>query len=194
MTRENYTCKVISELIKDKFSILLHQSKKANDFGGSFDYSEKEFIVSMHNKTGFEILIHEYCHYLQWKTNRKQFLKLINGCSIVFDWLEGTFYKKDVVAEAIKAAITLEWDCENRALEQIKKHKLDIDIDQYCKAANSYLLFYNIVHEKRKWYSNNAYTAALLKKMPDKLMDLEYYFDIDNITEPQYKQYLKLID
>lgn len=194
MTRENYICKVVNELIKDKFSILLHRSKTNNDFGGSFDYQQKEFIVSMQNKMGFETLIHEYCHYLQWKNNKKNFLKLINGCSIVFDWIDGTFYKKAVVAEAVKAAIALEWDCEHRAVEQIKKYKLDVDVEKYCKAANSYLLFYNVAHEKRKWYGGNVYTPSLLKKMPEKLMNLDYYFDIDNITEQQYKQYLKLID
>lgn len=193
MTKENYICKVVSELIKDKFSILLQQSKTIGDFGGSFDYHNKEFIVSMQNKMGFEILIHEYCHYLQWKEDRKYFLKLINNCAIVFDWIDGKFFKKDIIDYAIMGVIELELDCERRSLEQIKKYKLDVDVEDYCKAANSYLLFYNIVRETRKWYGDTPYTTSLNKSMPSKLMDLEFYLDKDNITEKQHKQYLKII-
>jgi hypothetical protein len=184
---------VVSELIRDKYSILLQQSKKIGDFGGSFDYENKEFIVSMQNKMGFEIFIHEYCHYLQWKTDRKYFMKLINNCGIVFDWLDGKFFRKDIIEYAIRGVIELEWDCEKRALDQIKQYKLDVDVEEYCKSSNSYLLFYNIVHQERKWYKETPYTTTLVKSMPDKLMDLEFYLDKDNITEKQYKQYLKLI-
>ena len=193
MTNENYTCKVISDLIKDKFSILLHQNKHISEYGGSFDYENREFVVSIGDKIGIELLIHEYCHYLQWRDDKKYFLNLINNCLIVFDWIDGKFFKKDIINHAIAGAIELELDCERRALAEIKKYKLNVDIGGYCKSANSYLLFYNIVHDTRKWYGKTVNTPSLTKSMPSKLMDLDYYLDKDNITDKQYKQYLKIL-
>jgi hypothetical protein len=194
MTRENFTCKVVSELLKDKFSILIYQTADVKNCGGYFDYSGKEFVVALKNRKGFEIMIHEYCHFLQWKENRKYFLKLIKDCGILFDWLDGKFYKKKIINEAVRGVIELEWDCEKRAIELIKKYKLDVDIEEYSQSANCYLLFYHIVRKYRKWYKNAPYNTKLNEGMLNSIQELDYYLDFDNITEKQHKQYLKIIE
>lgn len=193
MTRENFTCKVVSELIQDKFSILIHQAKDVNNYGGYFDYSTKEFVVAMKNKMGFEILIHEYCHYLQWKEDRKYFLKLVKDCGIIFDWLDGKFYKKSIIESATRGVMELEWDCEKRSVDTIKKYKLDVNVEDYCRSANSYILFYHMVKENRQWYKKSPYNTKLVNSMSSHLHDLDYYLDRNNITEKQHKQYLKII-
>lgn len=193
MTRENFVCKAVSDLLNDKFSILIHQTKDVKNCGGYFDYDSKEFVVAMRNRMGFEILVHEYCHYLQWKEDRKYFLKMVKNCGIVFDWLDGKFYKKSILEKATRGVIELEWDCEKRAVDLIKKYKLDVDIPEYCRSANSYLLFYHIVRETRMWYKKSPYNTKLTDGMLPELQDLDYYMDRNNITDKQHGQYLKII-
>jgi hypothetical protein len=192
MTRKNFICKVVNELIDDKFSVLINYNKELS-LGGSFDYSNREFIVSMATKGGFEVFIHEYSHFLQWKNEKKYFMSLINNCYIVFDWLDGTFYKKAIVTEAIKGVIELEWDCERKSIDLIKKYKLDVNIEEYCKSANSYLLFYNIVRQERNWYGKEGGNKKLLDTMPVTILDLDYYLDENNISDKQKKQYIRLL-
>jgi hypothetical protein len=185
---------VINELIADDFSIRLYQQKIVESCGGWFDAEDKEFVVALKNAYGFEILIHEYCHYLQWKTRKRYFNKLIQAYNIVFPWIRGTFYKKDVVEKAIGEVIELEWDCEKRALEVIKEFKLDVDVDRYIKAANAYLLFYHIVHGERKWVKNlSPYSPSITKLMPNTIQKLDFYLDKDNITEDMDNEYRKIL-
>ena len=194
MTKEQFICKVVNELIADEFSIRLYQKKMEENCGGWFDAQDKEFVVALKNTYGFEILIHEYCHYLQWKTRRRFFNKYIQACDIVFPWVQGTFYKKDIVEQAIGEVIELEWDCEKRALDVIKEFKLDIDTERYIKSANASLLFYHIVHDERKWVKNlSPYAPNITKLMPNALQKLDFYLDKDNITEDMDKEYRKVL-
>lgn len=190
MTKSNFIGKVVNELLDDGFSLVLHQQKQHSHLGGSFDGHSKEFVVSIKGKLGFELFIHEYCHYLQWKERRRYYNNLINGCNIVFDWLDGTFFKKNILKYAFDLVIELEWDCERRAVELIKKYDLDVDIERYCRTANTYILFYHIVRETRKWSKGGLYTPSLIKSMPNEIMDLDFYLSSDNIKEHQKKKYI----
>ena len=193
MTRNNFTCKVISELLDDKFSILLHQKRMVEYCGGWFDPDKREFVVALKNRMGFEILIHEYSHYLQWKHRKRFYNKGANSCGVVFPWLEGKFFKKETVKNAIENVISLEWDCEMGALDLISKHNLGVNVDKYIQAANAYLMFYHIVHEQRKWCKKSPYNPQMLLSMSTTLHPLEYYLDSDNIKAHQREKYLKIL-
>lgn len=171
----------------------MHQKKLVEYCGGWFDSEKKEFVVAMDNRMGFEILIHEYCHYLQWKTRKRFYNKGANACSIVFSWLDGIFYKKGTIKQAIYDVIELEWDCECRALEVIKKYNLDVSVDKYLKASNAYLHFYHILHEERKWCKTSPYSPSITASMPTTLQPLEYYLISDNIKPHQREKYLKIL-
>jgi hypothetical protein len=193
MKRNNFICKVCSELLDDNFSILIHQKKMVNFCGGWFDPDLKEFTVAMKNRMGFEILIHEYSHYLQWKNRKRFFNKGASACGIVFSWLDGKFYKQETIANAISDVITLEWDCEMGALELINKYSLDVDVSRYLKATNAYLMFYHIVHENRKWCKHSPYNPTITASMSDSLQPLEYYQNPDNVKDHQREKYLKIL-
>lgn len=194
MTKNNFICKVVQDLLDDQFSIIFHQQKDPESLGGSFDGTSKEFIVSIKSKLGFEVLVHEYCHYQQWKQSKRYYNRLIDAGHLVFDWIDGTFFKKDVLNYAFENIIELEWDCEKRAVETIKKYNLDVDIEKYIKTANTYLLFYHIVRENRKWCSNGIYSPSLVKSMPNEILDLDFYLDPNNIKEHQRKKYIKNLE
>lgn len=195
MTRNNFTCKIVTELIEDDFSVLIKHDKRIAGCAGWFDGSRKEFVIAMKNKLAFEVMVHEYSHYRQWKDTKRYFNKLSKGCDIFFDWLDGTFYTKAVVQGALSDVIELEWDCECRALELIKTYKLDIDVNEYCKAANAYLMYYHMVHDQRIWLKDRSpYSRAICKRMESCLHPLDYYLNRDNITASQEREYLKAFE
>ena len=70
-TKSNLTIKIVRELLDQGFSVLLHNKENLDGYGGWFDAEDKEFVVALKHHMGFEILLHEYCHFIQWKTDRK---------------------------------------------------------------------------------------------------------------------------
>lgn len=185
MKRHDFIAKAVSELIDDGFSLKLMMEKSIDGkYGGWFgsEKDEKEFVVAMKHNCAFEIFVHEYSHYLQWKERRSFFNKKSKGCNILFDWLDGKKYSEKVISKAIQDTIELEWDCEQTAVRLIKKYKLDIDIDTYIRGANCYLFFYHTVHKLNKWTSNgrSPYTTAMRKITSNQLNELAYYLDEDN--------------
>ena len=72
-TKLSFTTKIVKELLSHNFSVLLHNKENLGGYGGwlSTDTGEEELVVAMKHHMGFEILIHEYCHFLQWKYDRK---------------------------------------------------------------------------------------------------------------------------
>lgn len=188
MKRNDFISKALSELLDDGFSIKLPMTKSIDGkYGGWFNSarSEKEFVVAMKRDCAFEIFVHEYSHYLQWKHNTDFFNKKAHGCDVLFSWLDGTDFTDKQITKAIHNAIELEWDCERIAISLIKKHKLEIDIDNYIRGANCYLFFYHSVHKTRSWTSKgkSPYSTASRKLASTKLHDLPHYLCKDNYNE-----------
>lgn len=197
MKNSEFIAQAVNNLIEDGFSVKLLMEKCIDGkYGGWFnsDTKEKEFVVAMKHKDSFEIFIHEYSHYLQWKHNRRFFNTRSESCDIVFSWLDGKKYSKKVISEAINHAIEIEWDCEKRALELIKKHKLKVDVDNYIRGANCYLFFYHTVRNLNKWTSNgrSAYSPAMKKIAPNELKELSYYLDENNYNSLLKKKHEKI--
>lgn len=193
MKRQEFLSLVINNLISDKISINLYQECNICDCGGWFDSRGKEFVIAMKSNSWFEILLHEYCHYLQWKNNRKFFNMKTTSCGILFSWLENEDYSDNIIKKAINDIIEIEWDCEINALKLIKQYKLDIDVDQYIKSANACLLFYHMVHQSRKWCIGSPYGPKITRTMPSQLNSLDFYRNPDTISPKQRELYLKII-
>lgn len=196
MTKKDFIGKVVNELIKDDFSVSIKNTRSVgNNFGGWFDSTKREMVVAMGSNIGFEILLHEYCHYLQWKRRLEYFNNLISGVSIFFNWLDGKFYSKNVVSSAMNDTIELEWDCEKLAIKTIKKYNLDVNVIKYCRNTNAYLLFYHMARGVRKWTKNGTpYDDKISKTMDNFIHPLDYYLNIDNISEKQVKIYKGILN
>ena len=94
-TKQNLTIKIVRELLAHNFSVLLYNTEKLEDNCGGWcwiddDTGKKEFAVAMKHHMGFEILIHEYCHFLQWKTDRKFWDSTLKTYDTLFDWIADT--------------------------------------------------------------------------------------------------------
>lgn len=184
---------MVTELLEKDFSVFLHQEMNVKNCAGWFDSTNKEFIVAMKGSNGFPTLIHEYSHFLQWRDKKRYYNKLLKSCSIVFNWIDGKFHRKDVVEQAIKDTIELEWDCEMGALELIHKYDLDVNLKKYIQCANAYIMFYHIIHNTRQWCKRSPYSDEIKRSMPEHLQPLEYYQTWDNIKDHQWEKYLKIL-
>lgn len=100
-------------------------------------------------------LLHEYCHYLQYKEQCDVWKAYANS--------EG---------EDIPISVNLEYDCEKRTIELMKELGLAnlTSIEGYTRRANSYLLFYKIYNITGEWYEKAPYSfPEIAEHMPIEL-------------------------
>lgn len=149
--------------------------RKGKDFSsGYFDYPESDkrlkkpkLAIGIKGKPireWVETLLHEYCHFQQYKARRKDGV-----------WKNYISSHKKYGMESKEyhlAAVKLEQDCEKRTIKLIKKLKLEeyINVKEYAQRANSYLTFYHVYSKTQKWYQKAPYSVEeIVKKMPKKI-------------------------
>lgn len=152
---------------------------------GYFCGNPREFCVAVNKpqKQWLPVFIHEYNHFLQWKEKSKEWF----DCRDYFfdPWLSGKEYARRTINVGIRTIINVELDCEKRSVQMIKDRNLPINIDDYIKKANAYVLFYSIIKEKREWYNVSPYDVSeIIDVMPN-------YF-LDDYSKPPQK-YKKLV-
>ena len=129
-------------------------------YSGSFSDLPPEFTCKMtkEDPRWFYTFIHEYCHFLQWREGT--IWNEESGFYIVLDdWLNGVETSDKMMAKAIQSAKAIEIDCEKRVVKLIKSKKLSVDLEDYIKRANAYVLFYNVIREERLWYKKPPYNV-----------------------------------
>lgn len=141
--------------------------------GGYFDEDAKVLkIAKGKNKVQFySILAHESSHLDQYidSLNNVSHLwdKLSPGYTLFMRWLSGEIeLSETLLNETVQDVISLEKDCEIRAIEKIKKYKLPVDIEDYKRKANTYLFAYLFFTEKRKWITNISKQKQIWSKAP----------------------------
>lgn len=190
-TKHNFIIKATRELLLHNFSVLLYNTEKLEDNCGGWcwiddDENKREFAVAMKHHMGFEIFIHEYCHFLQWKTDRKFWDSTLTTYDILFDWIADPLLeiKEEDLQQSLRDIIAIEHDCEKRVLKMIKNNPIqDFDTDKYIRAINAYLWSYHLNKELRKRPINPIYSERVLPNMPNIFNDsLAYYLDSNNLT------------
>ncbi len=198
-TKQNFTLKVIRELLNHNFTVLLYNTEQLEDVCGGWcwiDDDKKEFAVAMKHHMGFEILIHEYCHFLQWKTDRKLWDRSMETYDILFDWINHPLlainpFVKDYnvtsqeLDQSLHDILEIEHDCEKRVLKIVKNCPIeDFDTDKYIRAINAYLWSYHLNRELRLRPKHPIYSERVLKYMPNNFnTDLSFYLDKNNLTD-----------
>lgn len=188
-TKQTFIIKAVRDLLSHNFSVLLHNKTNIDGYGGWFgnDEGEEEFVVAMKHPMGFEIFIHEYCHFLQWKHDREFWESSVEFYDILFDWIA----KPDMVAseedlqKSLYTILLLEHDCEKRVLKLVQHNPIeDFDTDKYKRAVNAYLWSYHINLELRQRPVNPIYSDRVLPYMSNIFHnDLSYYLDKNNLTD-----------
>lgn len=197
MTKDEFIGKCINNLLRDGFNITLKQKKKVNGYGGFFDYYNKDFSVAMKNECGFEIFVHEYCHYLQWLKDPEGFAKRADNYGTLSQWLKGDNCNR--INQVIKEIISIEHECELMAIDLIQRLGFDVDLNKYRKGTNAYLFSYHYVKKYRVWSTTPTYSnSKIIDCMPTRIMDLDYYYETRNIPhaikiefDKDYEKYVK---
>lgn len=188
ITKTDFILKLTRELLYHNFSIKLINIDNIDGYGGWFSTDEgaEEFVVAMKHHMSFEIFIHEYCHFLQWKYDRNLWNKSMLTYDILFDWIEDKSLNTNnkELDQSLHDIIEIEHDCEKRALKLMDNNSVEnFDKIKYIKAINAYLWSYHISREKRVRPKNPIYTPRVLEKMPSIFnKDLSFYLDKTNLT------------
>jgi hypothetical protein len=196
-TKLDFTLKVVKELLHHQFSVKLLNVDNIDGYGGWFgtDEGEEELVVAMKHHMGFEILIHEYCHFLQWKHDRKLWDKSTLTYDILFDWISFPLlkYSEDIkdceytneqLDQSLHDILEIEHDCEKRVLKLVANNPIEnFDTDKYIRAVNAYLWSYHLNRELRKRPIRPIYSERVLNGMPNTFnKSLEHYLDSSNLT------------
>lgn len=155
---------------------------------GFFDGGkEPELTVAIgkDEKEWMEILVHEFGHMNQWIENAKVWTNLnIEDTTQIglFDlWLGHHIeLNKEQLKKCISSIIELELDCEKRAVSLIKEFNLNINAERYIQKANSYILFYHLVKNKRLW-SKPGKAPYMISQLVDSMPN-HFVLDYSNPT------------
>lgn len=140
----------------------------SQDCSGYFCDSDKALVVACGKpfKEWFEILIHEFCHLEQWKTDPR-WKKWTNACGKTWEWMAGDIImNKTQLRNVLDNMVELEKDCEMRAVEKIRKWDLPVNITQYVKKANVYLYSYHMLPEIKKFPTGVHSDINLIEMAP----------------------------
>lgn len=165
------------KIIVQKTKYAYYRNKKTSEsyfiYPGIHDCKNPIIVIGtrLNSKIFISTLIHEYCHFLQWKN-------------------QITVWKKYEKNKSLK--LELEKDCEKKTVKLIKKLKLEneLNLKDYIQNANTILWFYKI--EKLIFDLNilNIRNSKIIDMMPD-----DYIMDIDSysrISKDVLLEYLKL--
>lgn len=160
--------------------------------GYFIDYGNPTLAVAKGKpiKDWLMILLHESSHMDQFIEKSKywteNFINDKESVEYIDEWINGKNFKKEDIEKFTKKSIDVELDCEKRTIAKLKKYNVDIfNIGEETQKANSYIIFYNIVKEFRKW---NAVGKApyqikeVWSKMSTKF-DMNYDFVNNDIKE-----------
>lgn len=156
---------------------------------GYFTSDPPELVCTTKRADFIPILVHESCHMDQWLEDPRPF----EEDDVLDLWLGGKEYPQSRVNKSIKATIALELDCEKRSVKKIQDYTLDINIDQYIRGANAYILFYNFVKKNRKWYKKNCpphNKEQVYENLPNKFMSNSYYYKLNPKIEKLFKKHI----
>lgn len=161
----NTLAEMISHGVTVQFNKRIYNSKHAYNFFDDepkpklyINYFDEELI------DWFSVYVHEYCHFLQWKNEAKKWATFNKHIGNVNLFLDG--HNKWVSKASIKKVQELELDCDKKALRQIKKFKLKVDIDEYIKVSNLYIYCHRFFPKYKKFFI--PFEDELLDLMPKK--------------------------
>ena len=142
------------------------------EVGGYFDEGDGLFVNTKKEESAWlMILIHEYCHFLQYMEGA-----FTGGIANNYFERLGLWLEKDIeltaeeALECVMFVVECEVDCERRAIQLIRDNPdLQIDVHLYTKKANAYILFHAVVLEDRIFYDRKSpyKVPEILEQTPD---------------------------
>ena len=147
----------------------------SQDCSGYFCDRDKALVVACGKpfKDWFEILVHEFCHMEQWKTDPR-WGKWTDACGKTWEWMAGDIImNKTQLRNVLDEMVELEKDCEMRAVEKIRKWGLPISVQKYVQKANVYLYSYHMLPEIKR-FPTGVHSDKNLVEMAPKTFKKSY--------------------
>lgn len=150
------------------------------NYGGYFDNYERKLVVTNGSERWIiSTLVHEFSHMEQWIYEDPIFFGTLRGgyCSlrVMDEWIEGKEFAPSTITQAVSMVRDCELDCERRALVNIAKYNIHLNIEHYCQEANAYVLSFNYVKKYRKKdFENSQLDDRIVKLMPKDLDSMDY--------------------
>lgn len=142
---------------------------------GWFDGEKKILAVATGREERWWLgtLCHEYSHLTQWAENAPVWLADEKSPDW-WDWLSGKQVRN--YRKGIETSREIEADCERRTVRLMRELSVPVDIEKYCRCANSYVHFYNLIPEVRKWYrpERAPYYAEDVTSLFNSTLDADY--------------------
>ena len=181
--KKSNVLKFIEQLKKDcksnQIGLFLYDQKFIMDngdkFGGWFDPTKRELHCSFPSKLQrkyVELLIHESCHMDQFLTKAPKWTieQSQGSLELFWEWTKGRDCTH--INTHLRNIQLMEAECEQLAVQKIMDLELNINTQQYIQKANSYLLFYTVLKETKKWCDYPPYRfKEIWQQMPsDKIL------------------------
>jgi len=144
---------------------------------GYFDEDDLKVAVKKSEQDWLPILVHESCHLDQFLEKSPLWSGGDNGISTIDSWLQGKEYGDLKLQKSFEDTIKLELDCEKRSLKKIKTYKLRINTSNYIQRINAYLFSYWATYRDRKWFPFPYNNPRIYRRMPEKILTLNFYLD-----------------
>lgn len=147
----------------------------SQDCSGYFCDRDKALVVACGKpfKDWFEILVHEFCHMEQWKTDER-WVRWTDACGKTWEWMAGDIImNKTQLRNVLDEMVELEKDCEMRAVEKIRKWGLPISVQKYVQKANVYLYSYHMLPEIKR-FPTGVHSDKNLVEMAPKTFKKSY--------------------
>ena len=84
---------------------------------GYFNDGDRELRVARKNNLWFEVLIHEYCHFLQWIEKSPVYRRSDSSNAVIDNWFNGKHYPARKIDKAFDIVREMERDCEMRSIK-----------------------------------------------------------------------------
>lgn len=155
------------------FNLVLAKSKQVNTgtgfrCAGYFDEYSRTIRVATLSTTWLEVLVHEYCHFLDYLQSPRSVLNKENvAIGVCERHMLGDICHPISLKYAFRTVAKMEWKAEKQAQGVIKRFKLDIDIQKYSREANLYICLYHMYYKHASFITKkNPATRSILSKMP----------------------------
>jgi len=122
---------------------------------GYFLLDTKQIVVAGKSRW-LEVLTHEFCHFLQYTSQCKQWITTneLDRCGYTIENIvdQKIKFTKPEINLIVEANRNLELDCEKRTVQLIQEWGLPINVEEYIQDCNVYLFLYTHINKNRKWH------------------------------------------
>lgn len=186
------TC--VSDMFDSGFSVTFN-GEYNEKYGGTFDGLTRKLEIISSVEPFFEMFLHEYCHFLQWKDSPSGWVKTAMVIGDFFGRLEQSKAWTPMGAkkarESAGKVLEMEIDCETRVLDLIKTNKLDISIINYKKSSNVYFWMHGCMLIKERWMRKPIHNDPVLLSCVDSVFRTpEQYLTLEGFPENSRKLFL----